>query len=166
MKLFLALFLLAVAGAVVWYGYCPIPAMIDFQTAVDAGKPEALTPFLDIPSLRKNAADFARLRYNHADNPSANLTDEQVQAIVDSFVTPANILLIMQGVALEPGSAPPTATDDKTPHPVEKHYETPDVYAIDIYKTAVQTPDNKESLLFERDGWFGWKLSAIRFSWN
>jgi hypothetical protein len=166
MKLFLALFLLAVAGVVGWYAYCPNPVMDDFQAAVDSGKAESLAPFLDVPALKKNVSDFAKLRYNRADTPSANLTPDQIQAIVDSFVTPDNILLIMKGIPIEPGSAPPAVTDDKTPHPVEKHYETPDVYAIDIYKTQVETPDNKVSLLFERDGWFDWKLAAFRFSWN
>ncbi len=166
MKLFLALFLLAVGGLVGWYFYCVNPVMDDFQAAVDSGKPETLSPFMDIPALKKNAGDFVKLRFNKTDNPSGNLGPDQIQSIVDSYVTPNNILLIMKGVYLEPGMNPPDSTDDKTPHPIDKHFTGPDVYAIDIYKTQVQTPDNKLTLIFQRDGWFGWKLSGYGFSWG
>ena len=166
MKLFLVVFLLAVVGLAGWYGYCPNSVMDDFQAAVDSGKAEALVPFLNVPSLKKNVTDYVKLRFNQADKPAADLTPEQVQVIVDSYVTPANILLIMKGVKLEPGSGEPVVPDDKTPHPVEKHYVSPDVYAIDVYLNKVQSDDNKISLLFQREGWFDWKLAAFRFSWS
>ncbi|HVZ81833.1 MAG TPA: hypothetical protein VHE12_13685 [bacterium] len=166
MKFFLAIFLLAVAGLVGWYGYCVVPVMQDFQAAADTGKPEAILPFIDMPSLKKDITEFVKNRFNRTDNPATNPSAEQIQEMVDSFTTPANILLILKGVKVEPGRAVPAVMDDKTPHPVEKHYESPGVYAIDIYLSQVQTPDNKVSLLFERQGWFDWKLSAIRFSWS
>ena len=140
--------------------------MDDFQAQVDGGKTDALAPFLDTDALKKNVVEFLKLRFNSSNNPASNLTPEQMQATADSFVTRDNILLMMKGAYMEPGTTVPTATDDKTPHPVEKHYETPGVYAVDIYKSQVETPDNKLSLLFVRDGWFGWKLSAFRFSWS
>jgi hypothetical protein len=166
MKLFLVLFVLAVAGAVGWYFYCVNPVIQDFQAAVDSGKPEAITPFLDIPSLKKNVTDYVKLRYNQPDRPAADLTPDQAQAMVDSFVTPENIVLLMKGVKLEPGAAPPTATDDKASHPVEKHYLSPDAYAIDIYLSQVQTDDNKVSLIFQRVGALDWKLMGFKFSWG
>lgn len=166
LKLFLALFLLALVGLGGWYFYCVNPVMDDFQAAVNSGKAEALTPFLDVPALKKNAGDYVKLRYNKTDNPSANLGPDQIQSLVDAFVTPQNIILIMKGVYLEPGMNPPDTVDDKAPHPVDKHYTGPDVFAIDIYKTQVQTPDNKLTLVFQRMGWFGWKLSAFGFAWG
>jgi hypothetical protein len=166
MKVFIAIVVLAVVGLVGWYAYCPFPVMDDFQAAVDSGKPEALTPFIDMPALKKNITEFVTARFNQTNNPSGNLSPDQIQSIVDGFTTPANLLLILKGVKVEPGRALPDVVDDKTPHPVEKHYETPGVYAIDVYLSQVQTQDNKVSLLFVRDGWFDWKLSAIRFSWN
>jgi hypothetical protein len=166
MKIFLAIFVLAVVGGVGWYFYCPTPVMEDFQAAVDSGKPEAITAFMDIPALKKNVAEFVHARYDQKDNPAGNPTPEQVQAMVDEFVTPANILLLMKGVKVEPGRGAPPPTDDKTPHPIVKHLEGPDVYAIDIFLSQVQSPDNMMTLLFERDGWFNWKLAAFRFSWS
>ena len=167
MKLFIALLVLGVLGIAGWYGYCPYPFMDDFQAAVDSGKPENIQPFLDMDSLKKNVGEFVKLRYNRADNPSANLTPDAVQAIVDSFVTPHTVQLMMKGVKLEPGDTlPDTLPDGSAPFPIEKHCETPDVYAIDVYLSQVMTPDNRMSLLFERDGWFGWKLAAFRFSWG
>ncbi len=167
MKWFLAFVILAVVGLAGWYGYCPNPVMDDFQAAVDSGKPEAIQPFMDIPSLKKNVMDYVKLRFNHADNPSADMSPDQIQAIVDSFVTPKTIQLMMKGIKLEPGSNLPDAVPDaKSGFPIDKHYESPDVYAIDVYLSQVQTPDNRMSLLFERDGWFDWKLAAFRFSWS
>lgn len=167
MKFFLALVILAVVGLVGWYGYCPFPVMDDFRVAAASGKPEAILPFMDMPALKGNIGDFVKARFNRTDNPSANLSPEEIQGMVDSFTTPANILLILKGVKVEPGRAmPDVPVDDKTPHPVEAHYESPGVYAIDVYLSQVQTEDNKVSLLFDRDGWFNWKLSAIRFSWS
>src|SRR4029077_10086319 len=125
---FLALFFLALAGLVGWYGYSPIAVMGDFQAAVDSGKAEALVPFMDVPDLKKNVVTFVKLRFNRPDNPSADLPPEQVQSVVNAFVTPDNILLMMKGVHLEPGTAPPAPSEDKTPHPIEKHYESPDFY--------------------------------------
>lgn len=166
MKIFLVAFLMVVSALVGWYFYCVNPAMDDFQAAVASGKPEAIAPFMDVSALKKNAGDYVKLRYNKTDNPSGNLGPDQVQALVNAYVTPQNVLLIMKGVYLEPGMTPPETVDDKTPHPMDKHFAGPDVYAIDIYKTQVQTPDNKLTLLFDRDGWFGWKLSAFGFSWG
>ena len=167
MKWFLALIVLSVAGLAGWYGYCVYPFLDQFQAALDSGKPEAIQPFLDVPSLKKNVADYAKLRYNHADNPSADLSPDQVQSIVDAFVTPKTILLMMKGVKLEPGNnLPDTLPEGPSPYPIDKHYMSPDVYAIDIYLSQAQTPDNKMSFLFERDGWFDWKLAGFRFSWG
>lgn len=141
--------------------------MDQFQAAVNSGKPEAIQPFMDMDSLKKNVSDFVKLRYNRADNPSANLSPDQVQSITDSFVTPKTILLLMKGVKLAPGdNLPDTVPDGACPYPIDKHYESPQVYAIDIFQSKVQTPDNKISLLFERDGWFDWKLAGFRFSWS
>jgi hypothetical protein len=167
MKWFLALFILAVAGLVGWYGYCPYPLLDQFQAAVDSGKPEAVQPFLDISSLKKNVSDYVKLRYNRTDNPSANLSPDQVQSITDSFVTPQSIFLMMKGVKLEPGNTlPDSVPQGPCPFPIDKHYETPDVFAIDIYLSQVQTPDNKMSILFERNGWFDWKVAGFRFAWS
>jgi hypothetical protein len=166
-KLFLAFVVLALVGAAGWYGYCPDPFMDDFQAAVDSGKPENIQPFLDVPSLKNNVGDYVKLRYNRPETPSANLSPEAVQAMVDSFVTPKTIQLMMKGVKLEPGATQPdTVPESKSAFPIEKHYESPGVYAIDIYLSTVETPDNRMSLLFERDGWFDWKLAAFRFSWG
>lgn len=167
MKWFLALFVLCAVGLAGWYGYCVNPFLDQFQAAVDSGKPEAIQPFMDIPSLKKNVGDYVKLRYNRADNPSANLTPDQVQSIVDSFVTPNTVVLMMKGVRVEPGSSPPdNVPQGPSPFPIDKHYESTEVYAIDIYLSQVQTPDNRMSLLFQRDGWFDWKLAAFRFSWG
>ncbi len=167
MKWFLAIFVLAVAGLAGWFGYCPIPILDQFQAAVDSGKPEAVQPFMDVPSLKKNVADYVKLRYNHADNPSADLSPDQVDSIVNSFVTPNTILLMMKGVKLEPGNTlPDTVPEGPDPFPVDKHYQSPDIYAIDIYLSQVQTPDNKMTIFFERNGWFDWKLAGLRFSWG
>jgi hypothetical protein len=167
LKWFLALVILAVVGLVGWYGYCPFPILDQFQAAVDSGKPEAVQPFMDTPSLKKQVADYVRQRYNRTDNPSANLSQDQVDAMADSFVTSNTILLMMKGVRVEPGAAPPDSVPQgPSPFPIDKHYESPDVYSIDIYISQVQTPDNKMSLLFERNGWFDWKISGFRFSWG
>lgn len=166
MKFILALFLLIMVGLVGWYGYCVRPVIDDFQTAVESGKPEALLPFMDIPSLKRNVLDYVKLRYNQPGNPSANLSPEAVQAIADSFVTPANILLMMKGIKMEPGSNLSLPDTPPPAPPIEKHYQSPDVYAVDIFLSPVKTPDNKMTLLFERDGWFGWKLEAFGFAWN
>jgi hypothetical protein len=106
------------------------------------------------------------LRFNHTGIAGVTISGEQILALTDAFVTPANIIQLMKGVKLEPGSAPPVLNpDDKTPHPVEKHYESVNVYAVDIFLTQVEADDNKVSLLFRRDGAFDWKLAALRFSW-
>ena len=166
MKIFIAVILMAVAGFVGWYIYSPNPVMDDFQAAVDSGKPEALAPFLDVPTLKKNVADYVKIRFNQPDKPAANLTAEQIQATVDAFVTPANILLIMRGAKVEPGTNAPATLNDKDPFPVEKHYQSIDIYAVNVYLSQVPSDDNMISLLFQRDGMFDWKLAAFRFSWS
>jgi Protein of unknown function (DUF2939) len=165
MKLFLALFVLAAAGLAGWYGYSPYPVMKRFQAAVDSGKPEAVAPFLDVPSLKSNVAQFVQERYGRKANPATGMDPDQIQGLVDQYVTPQTVLLLMQGEKDEPGTNPPDQPDGK-PHPVVKHYLSPDVFAVDVYLSDVKTPDNKESLLFQREGWFDWKLAAFRFAWN
>ena len=166
MKLFLALFILAVAGFAGWYIYCPTPVIQDFQAAVNSGKADAVKPFLDMAELKKNTADFVRVRYSRTDIPNGQIPEDQVDQIVDSFLTPENIILMMKGVKVVPGTAPVGDPGDPKEHPIDCHYQSPDVESIDVYLSHVQTPDNRVSLLFEREGWFDWKLGAFRFSWD
>ncbi len=158
--------ILVVAGVVGWYIYCPQPVMKDFHAAVDSGKPEAILPFLDMPSLKKSTYDFVKARYSRPDVPGGEMKPEDIQAIVDSFLTPANVILLMKGAKISPGSAAAGPPDDPKNHPIDEHYQSPQVYSIDVYLSPVLTPDNKVSFLFERDGWFDWKLAAFRFSWS
>ena len=149
MKSFLVLVVLAVIGLVGWYGYCPFPILDQFQAAVNSGKPEAIQPFLDVSSLKKEVADYVKRRYDRPDNPSADLTPDQIQSMTDAFVTPDTILTMMKGVRMEPGAAPPAnVPQGPSPYPIDKHYASPDTYAIDIYLSNVQTPDNRMSLIF------------------
>ncbi len=164
MKKFLALVVVAAVGLGAWYFYCVGPVMDQFQAAIDSGKPEAVAPFMDMAALKENVSKFAVLRYSRPDVPGSSLTDDQVKDVVDSFVTPENVLLIMKGAKIEPGSL--GGTPDNNPHPIEKHYEGPDYYDIDVYLSVVQTPDNRVTLIFARKGWFDWKLSKFVFSWN
>ena len=167
MKWFLAVVVLAVIGLAGWYGYCPYPLLDRFQAAVDSGKPEAVQPFMDIPALKKIVGDYVKRRYDRPDNPSADLTPDQVGAIVDSFVTPQTLLAMMKGVRVEPGGAlPDKIPEGAPPYPIDRHYESPDIFAIDIYLSQVQTPDNKMSIFFGRNGWFDWKITGLQFSWG
>jgi hypothetical protein len=164
MKWFLGFVVVAVAGLVACYFYCVNPVMDQFQAAIDSGKPERVAPFMDVAALKDNTVKFTVLRYSRPDVPGSSLTGDQVKDVVDAFVTPENVLLIMKGAKIEPGSL--GGTPDANPHPLDKHYEGPDYCDIDVYYSAIQTPDNRVTLVFARNGWFNWKLSKFVFSWN
>lgn len=166
-KVIAGLMILAALGVTGWYFYTAIPAANDFEAAAASGNGDAVMSFVDVPVLKEDIAKYVRAKFDQPDNPAADLTPDAVKGIVDAFVTPANIILLMKGVKFTPGMAVPDAPDPKAPPmPIDQHYAAPDQYAIDVYFSQVQTPDNKVLLMFEREGWFDWKLSAIRFGWT
>lgn len=105
-----------------------------------------------------------------------------VNGIVDAYVSPAGIALMLDGKRPKPESqvkAKPLAPVDQGPVPQDQSpvskADSPSDQATDFkyeyvtferFKASIsnpKTPDDRFSLIFDRDGLFNWKLVNIDF---
>jgi len=78
--------------------------------------------------------------------------------MVDEFVTPHNIALLLQGRRVVTGGA---AASAPPPEVVSSgHYESPNRFVYAIRRGSQDAP---VEFVFERDGWTDWKLAELRF---
>ncbi|WP_082151031.1 DUF2939 domain-containing protein [Chromobacterium sp. LK1] len=182
MKLALCVALLAVGG---WFYATPYLTVHGMQQALDARDAAKLSGYVDYPALRSSLKEsiapkaVLELNQSKANNPlaamGAAIADAVIAPVVDAMVTPESLALMMQGIKPKPGlphggasaendgggaqgteaSAEPRAGVETT-----MGYED-----IDRFVVTVKKKDGGAgplAFVFKREGWFGWKLAALR----
>jgi hypothetical protein len=166
------------------YFASPYWAVHQMQSAAQAGEGDQLSQYVDFPAVRESfksqfiaMMDQSMTKPGLEDNPFAAfgqmLATAKVGPIVDAMITPDAIaMMIKRGkppsppaqAASNPGAPIQTTASAATVKPprISERYEGWDVFKIDI-----RDPDtDEEAVMFvlNRNGWFGWKLTAVRFS--
>lgn len=177
-------------GAVGFY-FTPHVAIYNMGKALEQGDAEALSQYVNYPSLReslKSNLNTIMLReVSQSRNPlkamGAVFGTVLINPIVDTFVTPEGLSLMMKGEQPELDSASPkTSRPARTPPSPEDPAQSnqkpdgpkqktsmfyKDINHFSISTQNVETAENREpekpfELIFERDGLMGWKLSAVQ----
>lgn len=180
---------LLLAGAGIWAS--PYISIHQMRQAAKAGDSEALSKKVNFPVLRDNIKIKLMSTMNEnmkglEGNPFAGFAQIMavtlVNGIVDAYVSPAGIALMLDGRKPKPeaqanakplapagqGTAPqeqPSASkvDSSSEQITDVKYE---YLSFDRFRASVsnsKTPDDHFSLIFDRDGLFNWKLVNIDF---
>ena len=179
-RLLLGVFAIAVLVGGYYYA-SPYWVLHRMQSAARAGEGDRLAAFVDFPAVRESVksqvmASMAKSMENETkkDNPFAAfgmmLAGTMANSMVDAMVTPdAIVIMVNKGTATQAAGpkqpealppAPDSATATKPLPRVVRHYE-----GLDVFHVELQDPDTKQPMLqlvMNREGWFGWKLKAVR----
>jgi len=166
---------LSVGGA--YYG-SPYWAVYQMQAAAKAREGDRLAVYVDFPAVRESlksqlqAMMLKRMQSQEVkDSPFAAmgmmLAGGMLNLLVDQMITPESVaIMIDRGKAkTAAGEAIPAASDNssvdsgKSPR-VERRYEGMSVFKVELHDPQTDAP--ALTLVLNREGWFGWKLKAIR----
>ncbi|PTU67007.1 MULTISPECIES: DUF2939 domain-containing protein [Chromobacterium] len=172
----------AVVALGAWFYATPYLAVRGMQQALDARDAAKLSGYVDYPALRNSLKESVvpksvlDLNQSKDKNPlaamGAAIADAVVAPVVDAMVTPESLALMMRGIKPKPGlpqggADEPAAggggaasTEPRAGVDTAMGYED-----IDRFVVTVKQKDKAEQslgLVFKRDGWLGWKLSAVR----
>ena len=181
---------LAAAIAIVafgaWFYFLPYIAFSGMKSAIDARDASRLAGYVNFPALKDSIkADLsARIAARVSDTREkslfgalgAALAGVFVDPLVDAFVTPESLAMILKAEMPKPAPparqpppsapAPPASSPPESATPTESKreqsmsYESFDRFVVSVKKKG--STDQPFSLVFTREGWFSWKLSALR----
>ena len=189
---------LAAAIAIVafgaWFYFLPHIAFSGMKSAIDARDASRLAGYVNFPALKDSIkADLsARIAARVSDTREkslfgvlgAALAGVFIDPLVDAFVTPESLAMILEADMPKPAPpparqpppsapAPPsTPAPPTSPPPAEStmpseskreqsmSYESVNRFVVSVKKKG--GADQPFSLVFTREGWFSWKLSALR----
>jgi len=170
---------LVLVGEAFYYG-SPYWTVWRMQTAARAGEGDRLASYVDFPAVRESVRSQMQQKMlklvqdeTLKDNPFAAfgmaLAGVMVNTMVDNMVTRESLVeMIRRGRAKVPSETTPASTptssvgnsEAATPPRIDRHYEGADTFHVEMHDPA--TDKAMLLLVLNREGWFGWKLTAIR----
>lgn len=166
---------LCVAAA---YYVSPYWAMQQIQAAAKAGEGDRLATYVDFPAVRESIKSQMQASLTKQmqgaemkDNPFAAmgmmLAGGMLGMMVDNMITPDSVAsMINSGKAkrTHPVATPAKNEDQSSKSEelprIDRHYEGLSVFKVEMHEP--KTDALMLTLVLGRDGWFGWKLKAIR----
>ena len=173
----------ALLAAALFYA-TPYITLFRIHRAVERSDAEAVSRHVDFDALRENvrAKVTSEITRNAPQGAMAGLGQAMAlgvaNQVVDSMVSPTGVMRLMEGkgalaqlsgVAQRPAE-PPTQTQPAPP----PQAPSPDISVArerarirvsyqDWSQVRVGLQDTPGALIFRRDGWVGWRLSAIEW---
>lgn len=163
--------LLVLLLAILFY-FSPHRAASDMQAAVTRHDIQALSQQIDFPAVRHSLKDhFATLVRTEAARKGApealgefgvTLTGAFIGPMIDAMVTPENLALMFRGEKPEftQPNAPASGFVGKRDIVMESGYEDFNHFVVTTHKKGSQ--DAPISFVLQREGWWSWKLVALR----
>jgi hypothetical protein len=152
-----------------WVYFTPHLALRSMRSAAEAGDGAALSGYVDFPAVRESlkttvngkVASVAQGTNSPLALFGAAFASALVSPMIDAFVTPESLALILNGVKPEPGGSVRVAL------PAEKDVETTERYGdLSTFLVTVKTKGSTGEpigLVLRRSGLVFWKLSALTF---
>lgn len=145
----------------------PYVVVNTLQQAVTNNDADTLVEYVDFPLVRQhmkdqlNATMLQNMMESESDNPFAAfglvLGGALVEQMVDTLVTPAGLIQLMQRGEIDPQApAEPVAGNDTT---VEMAYQSWERFAVMITST---TTGNTTTVILQRNGLWEWRVTEIR----
>ena len=173
-KLLIAILLVALAGGIFFSPHFAVNAMKSAAEARDAAK---FSGYVNYPALKEslkasfNAKLASEAMKDKGGQPNAALGAALAAAIInpmiDALVTPESLAVMMSGDQPQPGKSATAPSPTRTTVAKDDTSER-SLMAYERFDRFVVTVKNKGNasetvgFVFNRDGLFSWKLSAIR----
>ncbi len=165
-KLSLAFILIAFST---WFYFTPHLAVIGMKSAAEAKDAAKLSSYVNFPALKDSLkasfnAKLASEVTKEKDNPFAALGGALAAALInpmiDALVTPESLAMMMKGDKPQLTENTEKTKPSDSDADISMSYESFDRFVVTVKKKG--TTEEPLGLVFNRDGLFSWKLSALR----
>ncbi|MFA7239599.1 MAG: DUF2939 domain-containing protein [Sulfuricellaceae bacterium] len=153
-----------------WFYFTPHLAVNGMKTGAEAKDAAKLSSYVNYPALKESlkAGFSAKLTSGAAKESKllgvlgAALADAVVNPTIDALITPESLAMIMRGDKPQPANNATKNTTQSKPSETETSmaYESFDRFVVTIKKKGAT--GEPFGLVFNREGLFSWKLSALR----
>jgi hypothetical protein len=153
-----------------WFYFTPHLAVSGMKSAAEAKDAAKLSGYVNFPALKEslkasfNAKLASEVTKEKDGNPfaalGAALAAAFINPMIDALVTPESLAMMMKGDKPQPAKkTEQTKSSDSDPD-TSMSYESFDRFVVTVKKKG--TTEEPLGLVFNRDGMFSWKLSALR----
>lgn len=153
-----------------WFYFTPHLAVSGMKSAVEAKDAAKLSRYVNFPALKESLkADFnAKLASEVAKETDGNpvaflgaaLAAAFINPMIDALVTPESLAMMMKGDKPQLATNTEEAKSSDSDVDISMSYESFDRFVVTVKKKG--TSEEPLGLVFNRDGIFSWKLSALR----
>ena len=154
----------------VWFFFTPHLAVSGMKSAAESRDAAKLSGYVNFPELKEslkatfNAKLASEVTKEKDGNPFAALGAAMAAAFVnpmiDALVTPESLAMMMEGDKPQPGKGGSQSSQSDSSADTSMSYESFDRFVVTVKKKG--ETGEPVGLVFNRDGMFSWKLSAIR----
>lgn len=154
----------------VWFFFTPYLTVSGMKSAAEARDSAKLSGYVNFPDLKESlkATLNAKLAWDVTKakdgNPFAALGAAMATAfinpMIDALVTPESLAMMMRGDKPHPGKNGTQSPQSDSSADTSMSYESFDRFVVTVKKKG--ETGEPVGLVFNRDGMFSWKLSAIR----
>lgn len=152
-----------------WFYFTPHLAVSGMKSAAEAKDAAKLSGYVNFPALKESLkasfnAQLASEVEKEKDNPFAALGGALAAAfinpMIDALVTPESLAMMMKGNKPQPAENTEKTNPSDSDVDISMFYESFDRFVVTVKKKG--TAEKPLGLVFNRDGLFSWKLSALR----
>lgn len=168
-KIKLSIIILFVAFGT-WLYFTPYLAVSGMKAGAEAKDAVKLSSYVNFPALKESlkASFRAKLASGAAKKPEGNpfgavgaaLAAAFVNPMIDALVTPESLAMIMKGDKPQPIQNAAQSKPSESGSETSMSYESFDRFVVNVKKKG--ETGEPYGLVFNRDGLFSWKLSALR----
>ncbi len=159
----------------VWFYFTPYLVVDRMKKAVEQNDAATMSECIDLPSVKESVKMYLssemgkKMREEKSDNPfealGYMLANAMIGPVVDAFVTPQNMAMMMSGMVPDKSSITEGAAAWSSPGDEaldrKLSYDGFDKFTVAVKRKG--DAGDPVVLVFKRDGLFGWKMSAIKF---
>jgi hypothetical protein len=153
-----------------WFYFTPHLAAKGLKSAAEAQDSAKLSSYVNFPALKEslkanfNAKLASEVTKEKGNNPFSALGSAMAAAfinpMIDALVTPESLAMMMKGNKPQSTKKPEQMKSSDADAEVSTAYESFDRFVVKVKKKG--TTEEPLGLVFNREGMFSWKLSALR----
>lgn len=161
---------LVVVTLCTWFFFTPYIAVRGMKAAAESKDAAKLADYVNFPALKAslkgsfNAKLASTVTNDKSENPmaafGAALAAALINPMIDALVTPESLAMLMKGDKPQPSSIAKQSKSQDSDTDTTMSYESFDRFVVTVKKKGSQ--DAPVGLVFNRDGFASWKLSALR----
>jgi hypothetical protein len=153
-----------------WFLFTPYIAVNGMKSAAEARDAAKLSSYVNFPALKEslkasfNAKLASEVTKEKNENPftplGAMMAAAFINPLIDALVTPESLAMMIKGDKPLPGKNSTQTQQSNSDADIAMSYEGFDRFVVTVKKKG--ETGEPVALVFNRDGMFSWKLSAIR----